>query len=378
MSKIRVLHIHTLPVESGSGIHTLITLQRLDKNRYEVEFACAPGGDLISKIEEIGIRFYPIKHFVNSINIFQDLLALRELVSLIKTRKYTIVHTHNTKAGFIGRLAAKLTGTPIIVHTIHGFAFHRYESWLRKRLFIILEHIAANFSDKLISVSTPLKEWGLGLGIGKEAQYCVIPDGIEIEKFCIDGKDIEKTRSEWGIKETDLVVGMVAKLWRGKGHLTLLAAMPLIIEQVPNVKFLIVGEGYLRSELEAIALKRGLKDYIIFTGFRRDIPLLTATFDIAVLPSLFEGLGRVILEAMALGKPVVASNVGGIPEVVDNGVNGFLVPPEDKEALAKAISKLLKDQELRQEMGEKAKRSITDKFAAERMVKEIQKVYDSF
>ena len=377
MAKLRVLHIHTLPVISGSGIHTFLTIKRLNKKRYIVDFACAPGGPLIEKIRETGAEFIPVNYFVHSINIFKDFFALCELVGIIRKRHYDIVHTHNTKAGFIGRLAAKISGVPVIIHTIHGFAFHKYESFWRKWLFIYLERIAAVFSDKLITVSTPLKEWGLSLGIGKDSQYCIIPDGIEVSEFIENEDNTRLLKTKLGIKEDELVVGMVAKMWYGKGHDVLLRAMPLVIKEVPNTRFLLVGDGYLREGLLKTCSEKGLLQHVIFLGFREDIPLITSTFDLGVLPSLFEGLGRVILESMALGKPVVASGVGGIPEIVKDGSNGLLVPPLDHVALGRAIIKILKDRDLRVRMGQEAKETLGERFTAEKMVKDIEETYES-
>ncbi|MEW6100988.1 MAG: glycosyltransferase family 4 protein [Candidatus Omnitrophota bacterium] len=374
MKRVKVLFIHTLPVVSGSGLHALTTMQGLKYKGYEVEFACAPGGPLNEEVIKSGITFRPIKHFVHEINVFSDLAALFELIALMRKHKYDIVHSHNSKAGFLSRLAAKIAQVPIIIHSIHGFAFHEYEKPPRRALFILLEKLAAHFADMLIAVSTPLMEWGLRLGIGEAKKYRVIYSGIEIERFKINTDPAGK-RAELGLHPDDLVVGLCAKLWEGKGHEVLLEAAPMIIKEAPCVKFLFVGEGELRPKLEKIVLTHGLKDYVIFTGFRSDIPEITAVFDIAVLASFFEGLGRVILEAMVMGKPVVATSVGGIPELVKDGKNGFLVPVADCKALAEAIACLLKDKSLRLSMGEAGRKMVDEKFSAERTTAEIEEIY---
>lgn len=375
MRKIKVLHIHTLPVISGSGINTLLTMKGLNRNKYEVEFACAPGGSLIDKVKREGIRFQSIKHFRQKINLFNDCLALWELVRLMSQKKYDIVHTHNSKAGFIGRLAAKISRVSIIIHTIHGFAFHEYERPPRRILFILLERFAARFSDRLITVSEPLKEWGLRLNIGKPNKYVTIYDGIEVEKFKVN-VNIDEKKKELGIKPKEKIVGVVAKLWEGKGHETILEAAPQVIKEIPNVKFLFVGEGYLRNRLETRVRELGLSNRVIFAGFRTDIPEITATFNIALLVSLFEGMGRVLLEAMVLGKPVIATKVGGIVDVVKDGETGIVIPPEDVDALAKAIITLLKDKKVARRMGEAGKRRIDERFTAETMVEKINQVYE--
>ena len=373
--KIKVLQVHTLPVISGSGINTLLTMIGLDKNKYEVEFACAPGGALVDEVVNWGIKFHPIRNFVQRISIYDDLMALFELISLMRRQRYDIVHTHNSKAGFIGRLAARITEVPIVVHTIHGFAFHEFEKPPRQILFILLERFAARFADKLITVSEPLKQWGLRLGIGKKEQYITIYDGIEINRFILD-VNIGQKRQEFGIKAADLVVGVVSKLWEGKGHRCILQAAQKVVKKVPDVRFMFVGEGYLRKELEELTQKLGLSDYVIFTGFRTDVPEVTAIFDIAILASFYEGLGRVLLEAMVLGKPVIATRVGGIVDVVEDGETGILVAPNDADALAKALIRLLKDGELRMRMGEAGRAKIDAKFSARVMVNQIQKVYE--
>ncbi len=375
MSKFKVLHVHTLPVISGSGINTVITMNGLNKDKYSVGFACRPGGPLVDEVLKQGITFHPVKHLLQEVNIFSDLMALWELICLLKHNKYDIIHTHNSKAGFTGRLAAKLAGVPIIVHTIHGFSFHDFEKPQRQKLFIFLEKFAAHFADKLITVSEPLKNWGLRLGIGRLAQYITIYDGIEIEKFKADF-DLEKKRMEFGIKPGELVVGIVSKLWEGKGLEDILKASQNVVSVVPNVKFMFVGEGHLRKKLENMNQELGLSAYVIFTGFRTDIPQINAIFDLAVLASLFEGLGRVLLEAMVLGKPVIATRVGGIVDVVDDGKNGILIPPGDHVALTTALITLLQDRQLRVKMGEAAKRKIDEKFSAQTMVKRIEDLYD--
>ncbi len=375
MSRIKVLHVHTLPVVSGSGINTFLTMKGLDRNKYQVDLACAPGGALIDKVKKEGLGFFPINHFRQKISPFHDLWALWELTRLMRQKKYDIVHTHNSKAGFIGRLAAKISRVPIIVHTIHGFAFHEYERPPRRILFILLERFAARLCDKLITISEPLKEWGLRLGIGRPEKYITIYSGIEAEKFKIN-INIDEKKKELGIKPKEKIVGVVAKLWEGKGHETILEAAPQVIKEIPDVKFLFVGEGYLREKLETQVRELGLSNNIIFTGFRADIPEITATFDLALLVSLFEGMGRVLLEAMVMRKPVVATKVGGIVDVVRDGETGILVPPGDADALAKAIVTLLKDEELARRMGEAGRKRIDERFTARTMVERITEVYE--
>lgn len=374
MSKIKVLHVHTLPVISGSGINTFLTMKGLSKDFYEVELACQPNGPLADEVEKAGIVFRPIKHFVQPVSPLNDFLALCELVRLMRRQRYCLVHTHNSKAGFIGRLAAKISGIPVIIHTIHGFSFHSQEPFYRRWLFCNLERFAARFADRLITISQPLTKWGLEVGIGRHEQYTTIYSGIELDKFAVS-LDIAAKKKELAIPADHAVVGVVSKLWKGKGHEQILRAAVDVVKAIPQTSFVFVGEGYLRPKLEAIVARLALEKHVIFTGFRNDIPEITATFDVVVLASFFEGLGRVLLEAMALGKAVVATRVGGIVDVVDDGITGLLVEAGSVEALAQALKKLLLDGELRRKMGQAGRAKISEKFSAKTMVARIEEVY---
>ncbi|MFC1804922.1 glycosyltransferase family 4 protein [Candidatus Omnitrophota bacterium] len=375
MHKIKVLFVHTLPVVSGSGLAVYYMIKGLDKDKYDLEFACAPGGPLIEKIASTGITVRPVKHLVQEVHIIKDILALIEMVFLIRRRKYTIVHTHNSKAGVIGRLAAKISGVPIIIHTFHGFSFHRFERPFRRWLFKSIERFTARLTDKLLIISKPLREWGLSEGIGDPGKYVINYDGIEFDKFRRDF-DREKIRSGFGIEDDESVVGMVSKLWEGKGHKYLLQAAVKIIQRVPRVRFMLVGDGYLRDNLKEQAEELGVLDHVIFTGFREDIPEITSIFDIACLPSLFEGMGRVLLEAQIMGRPVVATRVGGIVEIVKDNETGLLIEPADSDALALAIIRLLTDSAMARRLGEAARHHIGEEFSVSRMVEKVEEVYE--
>lgn len=373
--RVKVLHIHVMPVISGSGINTYLSMVGVDQDRFEIEFACAPGGPLNDMTIAAGIAYHPINNLVQPISPWNDLRALWQLVRLIRQENYDLVHTHNSKGGILGRVAAWIAGTPVVIHTIHGFAFHDSETWLRKKLFIALERWTARMTHKLIAISQPLMDWGLGLNIGRPEQYTKIYSGIEIEKFRVD-VDVSSLRRSLGLTDDDLVIGLVAKLWDGKGHKIAIDALKSIRGTYPNAKLVFVGEGYLQSDLEKHAQQLGIAKHVIFTGFRTDIAQLNAMLDIAILASDFEGMGRVLLEAMVMNKPVVATDVGGIPDVVDDGITGILVPVGDANALANAIQKLLRDPQLRTQMGTAGYKKISEQFSAATMVQKITDVYE--
>jgi len=373
---IKILHIHTLPVISGSGINTFLSMNLMDRSIFKPELACAPGGKLIDLVREHGMEVNLFRDLVQPIHPLKDCLALIKLTSFLKKRKYTIVHTHNSKAGFIGRLAAKLAGVPIIIHTVHGFSFHDQEPLCRQILFKNLERMAHHWCDRMIFISQPLIDWALREQIAPKNKMTKIYSGIDLDKFK-PLSEIKKTqiKKNWGIAQDEVVIGIVSKLWEGKGHGILIKAFKKIREELKNVKLVIVGEGYLQKDLQNLTNSFGLKNHVIFTGFQMDVSEISAIFDVAVLPSFFEGMGRVLLEAMAQGKPVVASNVGGIPDLVKDGVNGLLITPGNVQELAYTVTKLLMNKSLASKLAKEGKKMTTERFSAKVMGDDITKLY---
>ena len=373
---IRILHIHTLPIVSGSGINTFLSMQGMDKTLYEVDLACAPGGRLIPLVEENHMEVRTFKNMVQPFRPFKDTLALIDLTAFLRKNPYHIVHTHNSKAGFLGRLAAKLVGVPVIVHTVHGFAFHDEEPLWRQMLFRNLERLASRWSDRMIFISQPLIDWALKDHIVGEDKITKIYSGIQLDKFHpVKSEEKDQIRSKWSLQKEEAVVGIVSKLWEGKGHTVLIEAFKLLKEKIKDAKLVIVGEGYLYDELFRRVGNNGLRDSVLFTGFQMDVSEIIATFDVAVLPSFFEGMGRVILEAMAMEKPIVASRVGGIPDLIDQGINGLLVRPGDARELADALERVLSDNGLAKKLGKEGRKKIKDQFSADVMVRSIEKLY---
>ena len=376
MIMIKVLHIHTLPVISGSGINTFLSMQGMDRNLYEVELACAPGGRLIPLVQENHMKVWPFKNMVQPLNPLKDTLTLLDLTAFLKRNAYHVVHTHNSKAGFLGRLAAKLAGVPVIVHTVHGFAFHDEEPLWRQVLFRNLERLGSRWCDKMIFISQPLIEWALRDHIVGEEKIEKIYSGIQLDQFCpVKSEEKYKIRRKWNLEQSDNVVGIVSKLWEGKGHEVLIESFKLLKEKITDAKLVIVGEGHLYDQLHSMVDSNGLRGSVLFTGFQMDVSEIIATFDVAVLPSFFEGMGRVILEAMAMERPVVASRVGGIPDLIEQDVNGLLVRPGDVKELADALEKLLRDKSLATRMGKEGRKKIKEQFSAHAMVQSIERVY---
>jgi len=371
-----VLHIHTLPIISGSGINTFLTMEGMDKSRFEVQLACAPGGPLIDLVVGNGMKVTTFRNMVQPVDPLRDSLVTMDIWSFLRKNSFHIVHTHNSKAGFTGRLAAKLAGTCAVIHTVHGFAFHAEEPFWRRALFRNLERLAAHWCDKMIFISQPLIDWAIGERISSKDKIVKIYSGIDLDRFRpLSEEQQRRHRRKWNLGPGDAVVGMVSKLWEGKGHRVLITAFKKVTQEVENARLVIVGEGYLLGELTSQTKALGLDGSVLFTGFVEDVPGIMSTFDVAVLPSFFEGMGRVLLEAMAMEKPVVATRVGGIPDLVEDGRNGFLINPGDTDALAGSIVKLLNDRALARAMGRAGLEKICDKYSARQMVQAIEGVY---
>jgi len=346
-------------------------------DRFRVSLGCAPGGRLNEIVRKAGMRVHEIRSLVQPLHPPKDLSALFSIARLLRREKIDILHTHNSKTGFLGRLAGKIAGTPVVIHTVHGFAFHDSEAKLSRAFYKRLERIAAPWADHTIFISQPLIDWARRERILQEGRYSRIYSGIDLDAFHHSTEDEGRLRSRLGLGEEDRVIGFVAKLWEGKGHETALSAMVSVVREVPRARLLLVGEGKLESKLRSLCERLGLQRNVIFAGFQNRIAGITSLCELCILPSFFEGMGRVLLEAGACGKPVVASRVGGIPDVVVDGETGILVPPGDARALAFGILRLLSDPDSARSMGRRAKRRINDEFDAKTMVRRIVSVYDA-
>lgn len=374
MSRL-VLHVHTLPWVSGSGINTFLSMKLLDPKRYVAALACQPGGRLEDLVRENGMAFHGIEHMRAEISPAHDVAAVRELAALYRRVKPTIVHTHNSKAGFLGRLAGRFVPDVKIVHTVHGFAFHDRETRARRLLFRQLERAAFEWADRTIAISSALADWGAREGIGTRGDYRIVWSGIDVDRF--HAADRAKGRALIDVADDQIAIGIVSKLWEGKGHEFLIdAAAPFLSRAV---KLVFIGEGPIEPRLRARAAELDTRDpggapHVLFAGFHADVADVTAALDIAALPSEFEGMGRVLLEAQACGVPIVANRVGGIVDVVRDG--GILLEPGDAEGWGDALRRLIDSPNERRAMGTKGRAFVTERFSAAAMVRSLEAIYD--
>ena len=379
-SEIKVLQIITKFVVGGAQEHLIYLCDLLNKERCRVKVLSGaqtgPEGELIKEIEKRGIDLFILPELVREINPLKDLLALIQLTRYIKKERFDIVHTNSSKAGILGRLAAKLAGVPIVVHTVHGWGHHDEMGKLRKGFYIFLEKCAGKLTDKIITVSYLDTKKGLKNGIADSGKYITIRSGIDLSVFNPATIDVEHEKRKWGIPLTNNVVGSIMRFSKQKNPLDFVKMAAEIVEKSPKVSFLLVGDGSLKPQIESSILQFNLSEKVILTGVRNDVPQLLAVMDVFVLPSLWEGLPRVIPQAMAIGLPIVATEVGGILEAVKEGQNGFLVPPKDFHAMAHRVIQLLEDQNLAKKMGERGRKMVYPEFCVKQMVKSTESLYE--
>ena len=379
MPRIRVLHIITRLIIGGAQENTMLTAALLDPARYTVAVISGPQtgpeGSLIPEVRARGIRLTILPHLVREVHPLKDPAALVALARLIRRGRYDIVHTHSSKAGILGRWAARLAGVPIIVHTVHGWGHHDRQRPLVRRVYILLERIAQRVTDRLIVVSLRNIEKGLADSIAVPEKYVTIRSGIELDRFRLPARPREAVRAGLGIPQGAVVVGTVTRLSPQKAPLDFVAAAAQVAAQWRDVHFVIVGDGPLRAAVEAQLSALGLAGRVRLTGLRRDVPDLLHSFDIFALTSLWEGLPRVLPQAMAAGLPIVATAVDGNAEAVTDGSSGFLTPPGDPSAMAGALVRLLDDPALRREMGQ-AGQTRVEEFGAHKMIQDIAALYE--
>lgn len=375
MAKNNILFVITKLELGGAQKHLLTLIKNLDRERYNIFLFTASRGLLV--LEALSIKDIEIKRSLfleRPINIIKDLLALCEICIFIKRRKIDIIHTHSSKAGILGRLAGKLLRVKIIIHTVHGWSFNDYQPLWLKGLFIWLERIASKFSDAIIVVSIYDREKGLSNRIGRNNKYVLIRYGIDYSQF--EKKD-SFSRNRLKINNGDLVVGMVACFKSQKCPEDFVKLASLVIGTIRNVKFLLIGDGPLRKNVESLISKYNLKRDVILLGWQNDIPNLLSAIDVFVLTSLWEGLPISVLEAMVSYKPVVATDTGGIREIVIDSKTGFLVSVHNIKEMSGRLSLLLNDGSLRVEMGNNARVHLGSYFSIENMIRDTQGLYNS-
>jgi glycosyltransferase involved in cell wall biosynthesis len=366
---MKVCHVITRLIVGGAQENTVATCIGLRRRGYDCDLVIGPQtgpeGSLSEKARTAGVPVLVVNELRRAPNPLLDVQACRALCRLFKGKRYELVHTHSGKAGIIGRLAAQLAGVPVVVHTIHGPSFYQHQNPVGNWIFRWLEQLAAEWTTQFVSVADAMTEQYRAAGIAGD--YVTIHSGMNMEAFLAAQPAIESAP----------VVGKVARLFRLKGHEYLLEAAPRIVAAVPNVKFLLVGDGIYRERLEHRVEQMGLRDRFEFVGLVRpeEIPAQIARMNVLVHLSLREGLPRALPQALACGRPVVAFDVDGAREVCVDGTTGCLVRAEDFAGLADAVIRLLQDKLLATKLGAQGRELVRKEFSEELMVQRIDELY---
>jgi len=370
----RVLHI-VGDSEFGGGAWCIFSLVKMAQQHGLTAEVLSTDPKILAELRNRGIGAVPLAVIWRDTNPVRDLIGVFRLVRFLRTSPYSIVHTHTSKGGFIGRLAARIAGIPIIVHTAHGFAFHEFSSTAALQFYAALERIATHWCGRIITVSNNHREWALELKISLPEKIVAIQNGISPERLKVT-RLRDQIRAELGVSSEEALIITLGRLVPQKGLEYLIQAVPDIVTQMGNrVKVIIAGRGPLRTDLEDLAYSIGVAANVTFIGFRADVADILNVADVVALPSLWEGLSIALLEAMAMAKPIVTTDISSNREVIEDGRTALLVPPRDPGTLAQAIVSLLSSPTLAARLGAAAQETFKAKFTEERMLKQTWEVY---
>lgn len=378
---MRVAHIITRMIIGGAQENTLYNcLDLMQQYGDEVLLMTGPStgpeGELLAKGRAGGLPVLQIDSLARSIHPWRDWQAFRQLRRAIDDFKPDVVHTHSAKGGFLGRAAA-WGRIPAVVHTVHGAPFHPYQSHLARTIFAQLERWAARRCHHMISVADAMTDLMVSTGVAPRDKFTTIYSGMDVVPFQHANQFRQSCRASLGFKESDVVVGKIARLFHLKGHQYLIEAAGQVCGRNPHVRFLLVGDGILRQQLQSRIDALGLNDRFHFVGLvpPEQIPYYLSGMDVLAHTSLREGLARTLPQALIAGKPVISYDVDGAREVTLTGETGILLPAESIDELAQAILQLAGDSELRQRLGQGGAARFTEQFKHQTMTSKIRQLY---
>ncbi|MHC1738751.1 MAG: glycosyltransferase family 4 protein [Ignavibacteriaceae bacterium] len=357
----------------GGQKHVLWLAQNIDKRKFRVSVACDKSGWLVDELGKENIKNYPI-----SITNKPNLLSLIRIRRLIKSLRPLIIHTHGGTAGFYGRLGAMFLKDCRTIHTYHGIHYLNDKITIKKSVFRIIDKLFLSLTDRIICVAKSDFDSGVKAGVVIPEKTEVIYNGIEIEAYTggeKKGDSIEVILS--GEKEGEIIIGSIGRLHVQKGYSFLIEAAYELIKKYSYLRFHIVGDGELRSDLDSKIRKYGLEDKFVLLGSREDVIDEVAKMDIFVLPSLWEGLPIVLLEAMAARKPIVATNVNGNKEILSDGETALLVNPGNAEEIVNKIDEILTDSALRGKLVENAFARVNEVFSLHNWIVKTERQYEA-
>ncbi|MEA3409523.1 MAG: glycosyltransferase, partial [Candidatus Eisenbacteria bacterium] len=377
--RIRVLHLITRLIVGGAQENTIASVQRVNPERYDSHLWCGPQigseGSLFQDARDRGELPRVVTNLVREIRPLRDLAVVVQLARLMRRERFDIVHTHCSKAGIVGRVAAKLAGVPHIIHSLHGWAFHDRMNSIVRRVYVASESMMEPWTRPLVSVSKQTTKDGLEAGIGAPENYRLIRSGIPLDRFRADKARGRAVRAQLGINENDIVIGSVGRLAPQKNPMDFVKIAELLLARHTNLTFLYVGDGPMRESIEAATAARGIAESVRLLGVRDDVPDLLRAMDVFILTSLWEGLPRVVLQALATGLPVVAYNTAGIAEAVVQERNGFLVARGAVDETVELLDRLINDPIARAEMGRTAADDFDPAFSEDGMISDLERLY---
>jgi len=378
---MKIIHVITRLIIGGAQENTLLSVKGLVDRGHDVTLvsgeASGPEGDLFDQARAWDVPVVIIPQLVRNLHPPFDLRAALNLYRLFCHQKPDVVHTHSSKAGILGRVAARLARVPVVIHTIHGTSFGVHEPPWRNALFRAAERVCARWTHRIVTVADAMTTDSLSARTDLAPKFTTIYSGMNVGPFleCLPLR--RDARRCFGFEDNHVVVGKIARLFEFKGHDDVLRAGAIAARKVPNLRFLFVGDGLLRQSLEDLARDLGIRDRVVFAGLLPPdrIPEAVSAMDLLVHASLREGLARAIPQALLAGRPAVAYELDGTPEVVLPGKTGILVKPRDVPSLADAIVTLALDPERRRAMGEEGRALCRDRFPAEVMVRRLESLY---
>lgn len=369
--RIRVLQVIT-SLAGGAGLNAYHLTRYLDRSRFDVDLAFGPGYPLDHQVAADGLTHHVLR-WSRKANPFATLLGTQDVVRLLRRERYDIVHAHCSLAGLAGRLAARWCGVPKIVFTVHAFASRPHQAAWKQRLALEIERRLDPYTDHYCVSTQIFHDQLLQKKIAETRRVSIIPLGIELASVALSR---EQARARLGLPNDAAVVISAGRLESQKGLRYLIEAWSAVRRDVPGAMLVLLGDGPLRGELESLAERLNVRESIYFTGWRTDANELLAAGDLFCLPSLWEAFGYVLLEAMAAGIPIVASDVDGIPEVLMQGRLGKLVPAGDCSSLARAVADLLHDPAERHRLKQTGLQHVHSRYALAGMVEGYATLYE--
>jgi glycosyltransferase involved in cell wall biosynthesis len=380
---MRIVHIITRLIVGGAQENTLLSCEGQHDRGHEVTLITGPPigpeGSLLERAALYGYSVEIVDEMRRAILPWHDLSVYESLQNRIRRLEPDVVHTHSSKAGIIGRWAAHAAKVPRVVHTIHGLAFTASKYPAVNKLYECAERRTAPITDAIVCVAAAMREQSLAARIGRASQYHIVYSGMDTRPFLNPPVPREAMRRTLGIREDDVIVGTIARLFHMKGHDDLLRAAPTLCARFPKLKFLWVGDGLLRQQFEQQIASMNLKERFILTGLvpPKCIPELVGAMDIVAHPSRREGLARALPQGQLGGCPVVAYDIDGNREGLIHGETGYCVKPFDETQFVASLAELLLDGEKRREMGRRGREFALARFDTNVMVDELERVYRS-